>query len=57
MTPAASGVLNPSHWGTKSEVANEWAGCLHKPYRLSGPISFKMKDEIRNCQQLVRVAA
>ena len=35
-------------WGRESEVAHKWAGWLHNPYRLWGPLCFRARDKIRS---------
>ena len=54
ITTATSGFPNALELGRKSEMAHNWAQCLHNPHHLRGARRFIAGDRIRNGQQLGR---
>ena len=46
----------PQRGGTRSELAEEWANCLHNLYRLEGPQCLIEEEKIRTAPQVRALA-
>ena len=52
ITPPAWEVPTAEERGAESEVAHKWAGWLHNPRRLGGPLRFRARGRFRSGPQL-----